>query len=99
MYIYKYIYIYICIYRNAWVGRESSVVTESLYMRAAHLLNLDESLLNSDTNAEDMQVYIYVYLYLYEQKQKTFYKLNYIIIFIFIYIFIYIYIYQGGSLC
>eukprot|EP00596_Hydrurales_sp_CCMP1899_P002164 CAMPEP_0119036466 /NCGR_PEP_ID=MMETSP1177-20130426/4191_1 /TAXON_ID=2985 /ORGANISM="Ochromonas sp, Strain CCMP1899" /LENGTH=495 /DNA_ID=CAMNT_0006996387 /DNA_START=200 /DNA_END=1687 /DNA_ORIENTATION=- len=46
--------------KNAWVSRESSAVTESLYRRAAHLLNLDEALLNRDTNAEDMQVVHYV---------------------------------------
>ena len=53
--------------RNAWVGRGSkasgpqgSAVTESLYVRAAHLLNLDEKLLQTSTNAEDMQVVHYV---------------------------------------
>lgn len=46
--------------KNAWVGRGSSPVTETLYVRAAHLLNLDEKLLNSVTNAEDMQVVHYV---------------------------------------
>ena len=46
--------------RNAWVGRKSSKVTETLYVRAAHLLKLDEKLLNSFTNAEDMQVVHYV---------------------------------------
>jgi prolyl 4-hydroxylase len=46
--------------RNAWVGRKSSAVTETLYVRAAHLLKLDEKLLNTNTNAEDMQVVHYV---------------------------------------
>lgn len=46
--------------RNAWVGRGSSVVTETLYVRAAHLLHLDEKLLQTSTNAEDMQVVHYV---------------------------------------
>lgn len=47
--------------RNAWVGRSSNAVTETLYVRAAHLLKLDEHLLQSHTNAEDMQVVHYVH--------------------------------------
>jgi prolyl 4-hydroxylase len=46
--------------KNAWVGRSSNDVTESLYVRAAHLLNLDQKLLQTTTNAEDLQVVHYV---------------------------------------
>ena len=46
--------------RNAWIGRSTSAPTESLYLRAADLLVLDEKMLNSNTNAEDMQVVHYV---------------------------------------
>ena len=46
--------------KNAWVGRSTNDVTESLYLRAAHLLNLDEKLLQTRTNAEDLQVVHYV---------------------------------------
>jgi hypothetical protein len=38
------------------VGRKTSAPCESLYLRAADLLVLDEKMLNSNTNAEDMQV-------------------------------------------
>lgn len=41
---------------NAWVPRKSSAVTESLFLRAADLLQIDETLLHSNKNAEDMQV-------------------------------------------
>lgn len=42
--------------RNAWVKRATSVVTEALFLRAADTLNLDEAILYTDKNAEDMQV-------------------------------------------
>jgi hypothetical protein len=42
--------------RNAWVGRTTSAPCESLYLRAADLLQLNETMLNSNTNSEDMQV-------------------------------------------
>ena len=40
--------------------RSNSPVTETLYVRAAHLLKLDEKLLQTHTNAEDIQVVHYV---------------------------------------
>jgi prolyl 4-hydroxylase len=46
--------------RNAWVGRESSEVINSIYRRAADLLKIDEKMLNSNENAEEMQVVHYV---------------------------------------
>ena len=45
---------------NTWIGREVSDVTETIYRRASHLLNLDEKLLNSDANAEEMQVTLFL---------------------------------------
>ena len=46
--------------RNAWVGRKASAPCESLYIRAADLLRVDEKLMHSHVNAEDMQVVHYV---------------------------------------
>ena len=46
--------------KNAWLGRETNEITESLFMRAADVLNLDESILYNTKNAEDMQVVHYV---------------------------------------
>jgi prolyl 4-hydroxylase len=45
--------------RNAWVARDSSPVIDTIYRRAADLLNIDEKLLISHKNAEDMQVVHY----------------------------------------
>ena len=45
--------------KNAWVPRTSSAITESLFLRAADLLNIDEKLLTRTRNAEDMQVVHY----------------------------------------
>jgi prolyl 4-hydroxylase len=45
--------------RNAWVARDSSPVIDTIYRRAADLLNIDEKLLTSHKNAEDMQVVHY----------------------------------------
>eukprot|EP00596_Hydrurales_sp_CCMP1899_P002160 CAMPEP_0119036200 /NCGR_PEP_ID=MMETSP1177-20130426/3728_1 /TAXON_ID=2985 /ORGANISM="Ochromonas sp, Strain CCMP1899" /LENGTH=495 /DNA_ID=CAMNT_0006995645 /DNA_START=160 /DNA_END=1644 /DNA_ORIENTATION=- len=45
--------------KNAWIKRSSDDITETLYRRAADLLQLDEKLLHSHTNAEDMQVVHY----------------------------------------
>ena len=42
--------------RNAWVSRETSPVMETLFRRAADVLNIDESLLKNSKNVEDMQV-------------------------------------------
>jgi hypothetical protein len=39
--------------KNAWVGRRSSVVIESLFVRAEHLLKIDRL---DQKNTEDMQV-------------------------------------------
>jgi len=44
---------------NTWVGRFTTPVTQSLYLRAADVLNVHESLLNTNTNAEEMQVVHY----------------------------------------
>jgi len=46
--------------RNSWVKRSTSSITESLFKRAADLLQLDEGLMNSESNAEEMQVVRYV---------------------------------------
>jgi len=46
--------------RNAWVARKTTSVTESLFIRAADLLNIDEKLLTREKNAEDLQVVHYV---------------------------------------
>ena len=45
--------------RNAWVKRSDSEVTETLFRRAAHLLQIDQELLHRRTNAEDLQVVHY----------------------------------------
>ena len=45
--------------RNTWNSRSSAPVFESLFQRAAHLLNVDESLLQTNMNAEDLQVVNY----------------------------------------
>ena len=45
--------------RNAWVSRDSSPVIDTIYRRAADLLNVDEKLLTSHKNAEEMQVVHY----------------------------------------
>jgi len=42
--------------RNAWVGRKASVVTESLFVRAEHLLKVERL---DSRNTEDMQVVHY----------------------------------------
>ena len=42
--------------KNTWVGRGRTEVTDTIYKRAADVLNLDEQLLNNDANAEHMQV-------------------------------------------
>ena len=41
--------------RNAWVARKTSDITETLFRRAADTLNLDEGILHTNRNAEDMQ--------------------------------------------
>lgn len=42
--------------RNAWLQRGTNEVTETLFRRAADLLQVDEALLHRNRNAEDMQV-------------------------------------------
>ena len=42
--------------QNAWLPRRTNAVTETLFMRAADLLQIDESKLRRETCAEDMQV-------------------------------------------
>ena len=44
---------------NTWVKRTESAVTETLFLRAADLLQIDEKLLTRSTNAEDLQVVHY----------------------------------------
>ena len=44
---------------NTWMPRSSSDTVNTLYLRAADLLKIDEQLLTSHTNAEDMQVVHY----------------------------------------
>lgn len=46
--------------RNSWVKRQTSAITESLFKRAADLLQLEDTLLSSEKNAEEMQVVRYV---------------------------------------
>jgi len=44
---------------NTWVSRKTSSVIETLYLRAADVLQVEEALLNPTANAEDMQVVHY----------------------------------------
>jgi prolyl 4-hydroxylase len=44
---------------NTWVSRSDSEISNTLYLRAADVLNVDEKLLVSSRNAEDMQVVHY----------------------------------------
>ena len=44
---------------NAWLARHSSPEVNSVYLRVADLLNIDEDLLHHNKNAEDMQVVHY----------------------------------------
>jgi prolyl 4-hydroxylase len=45
--------------KNSWVKRETNAVTETLSMRAADLMKIDEKLLRSDLNSEELQVVHY----------------------------------------
>ena len=45
--------------KNAWVPRSTAPQTETLFRRAADLLNVHESLLQSNRNVEDLQVINY----------------------------------------
>lgn len=45
---------------NAWLSREHSQVTETLFRRAADLLQIDEVHLKRSDSAEDMQVVHYI---------------------------------------
>lgn len=45
--------------RNSWLSRTASDVIDTIYRRAADILQLDEALLHSKKNAEDMQVVNY----------------------------------------
>jgi len=45
--------------RNTWIGRHRSPETATITLRAADLLQIDEQLLSSHTNAEEMQVVHY----------------------------------------
>jgi len=47
--------------RNAWLQRETNQVTDTLFRRAADLLQVDEALLHRNRNAEDMQVVHYTH--------------------------------------
>ena len=44
---------------NTWLGRGKNQITETLYMRAADLLQIDEKLLRPSAAAEDIQVVHY----------------------------------------
>jgi hypothetical protein len=44
---------------NTWLGRKSSIEMETLFRRAADVLNIDEGLLYTNKNAEDLQVVHY----------------------------------------
>jgi prolyl 4-hydroxylase len=44
---------------NTWLGRQSSVEMETLFLRAADVLRVDEKLLNREAAAEDLQVVHY----------------------------------------
>jgi prolyl 4-hydroxylase len=46
--------------KNTWLPRRKSAVTDTLYRRAADLLQIDENLLHPSKAAEDMQVVHYV---------------------------------------
>lgn len=46
--------------RNTWISRNRDGVMNTISLRAADVLNVDESLLHSSRNAEDMQVVHYV---------------------------------------
>ena len=45
--------------RNAWIKRETSPITETLFRRAADVLNVDHEILRTTKNVEDMQVVYY----------------------------------------
>ena len=45
--------------KNTWLPRKTSVVTDTLFRRAADLLQLDETLLNRQEAAEDLQIVHY----------------------------------------
>eukprot|EP01041_Mallomonas_annulata_P007474 gene7474-15296_t len=45
--------------RNTWIPRTKSAETETITLRAADLLQIDESLIHSYANAEDLQVVHY----------------------------------------
>jgi prolyl 4-hydroxylase len=46
--------------RNTWIPRSKSPLTDTLFRRAADVLNVDESLLHTASNVEDIQVVHYV---------------------------------------
>lgn len=46
--------------RNTWLPRETNDVTETLFRRAADALNINEKLLTTQRNVEDLQVVHYV---------------------------------------
>lgn len=43
--------------KNTWIPRSSSVVTDTISRRVADVLGLDEAILWTSKNSEDMQVY------------------------------------------
>lgn len=47
--------------RNTWVARDTNSITDTLFRRAADVLRIDEKLLTSAKNAEDLQVVHYVH--------------------------------------
>jgi len=46
--------------KNTWLGRDTNSITESLFLRAADVLQIDQNILRNTANAEDMQVVNYV---------------------------------------
>lgn len=46
--------------QNTWLPRDMSPVSDTIYRRAADAMNLDEAILHSGHNVEDMQVVHYI---------------------------------------
>jgi prolyl 4-hydroxylase len=46
--------------KNTWIPRDTSAITETLFRRAADVLHVDQSILVTSKNVEDIQVVHYV---------------------------------------
>lgn len=44
---------------HTWLNRDTNCITESIYKRAAHLLKIDDKVLNEFSNAEELQLVHY----------------------------------------